>query len=216
MRRLVLAAVIGLVLVQPALADQPPVLGRGETVANRDLAQWAVSLDRWIFGVRAKAVKTPGACLSHDTGTVMFVGASGEDEHVYDATCTIPAGRYLMLGGPQMNCTDIFPMEGFSTTARGLESCARHYWPAIADPHPRLVLDGVAIAHGPVVHPPAFRFALPRDNLFGRPRVRHGRAAMVGRATILRPLAPGVHTLIQGIHYRVTHNMVSVLHLNVV
>ena len=45
MRRLVLAAVIGLVLVQPALADQPPVLGRGETVANRDLAQWAVSLD---------------------------------------------------------------------------------------------------------------------------------------------------------------------------
>jgi hypothetical protein len=102
-------------------------------------------------------------------------------------------------------------------TAAGLERCARDTWPVIADPHPRLVLDGRPIPTGAVVRPPAFRVTIPlRDNLFGVAGVRRARVAIVGRPTLIRPLTPGVHTIIQAIHYRVTHNVVAVYKLTVV
>jgi hypothetical protein len=155
-----------------------------------------------------------------DSADVWFLaGGSGgsTDEHVVEVHCTVPAGRYLMLGVPALLCSDVVPTPGFATSATGLRRCARSSYEKYTDPHPRLVLDGQPIPAGVVVHTPVFRFTMPaHDNVFDSPGVRRGRAASVGRAAMLRPLPPGSHTLISGVRYRITHNIVIVYKLDVV
>lgn len=67
------------------------------------------------------------------------------------------------------------------------------------------MLDGVSLNpvgyHGATA---AFGFKMPaRNNLLGLPGGTHGRMAVYGDASILRPLSPGTHTLVQvaGYHH---------------
>jgi hypothetical protein len=222
MRRLALAAVVAaLIGAHPAVAQESTTVARGELVGGRDVAAWTVAYNRWLLHfTRSELMADRSACLEPPAGgPVTFLAATARgDEHVASADCTVRAGQYLLLSGPQMTCANAVPLPPrYPPTAAGLERCARDNWPVIADPHPRLVLDGQAIPTGGIVRPPAFRVKLPgRDNLFGSSGVRRARAALVGRPTLIKPLAPGVHTLIEGIHYRVTHNMVTVYKLTVV
>jgi hypothetical protein len=220
MRRLTLAVVLSaLVGANAATAQDAPVVGRSEAIGGRSLTDWEVAWIRWAFRFPAKTLTSGSACLPQRAGAgdVWFLGPQAGDEHVSSVTCTVAAGKYLLLGVPQVVCTDVVPTPGFATSGRGLKRCARHYWDGLTDPHPRLVLDGKPLPNGAVVHTPVFRFSMPSgDNIFGRPGVRGGRAALVARAAMLRPLAPGPHTLIQGIRYRGYHNMVIVYKLNVV
>jgi hypothetical protein len=218
-RRLVLAGILAAVMAAPAAAQESPVVGAAEQIGGRTLTSWAVSWNRWVIGFPRKMLEGSGTtCLPQPAagGPVWFLAAhGGQDAHVVSIECTVPAGSYLLLDTPEVECTDIFAAPGFPTTDRGLKRCASAYWRKLADRHPRLVLDGQALPHGPVVRPPAFRFSLPRENIFRMPRASHGRAALVARATMLRPLAPGAHTLIQGVRYRGHHNTVVVYKLTV-
>jgi hypothetical protein len=217
-RRLALAAVLAALITTSATAQESPIVGRGEVVGGRTTLQWEVAYDRWLFGFTRTAA-TSGDCLpSPGSGPVHFLAAGGPDDvHVISADCTVPAGEYLLLAGPLLQCADVIPLPRRWRGPAGLKRCAREGWSEVADPHPRLVLDGNPIPTGAVVHPDAFRLTMPaRDNLFGMPGRRHAHAALVGRPTLIRPLVPGHHTLIQGIHYRVTHNYVVVYNLTVV
>jgi hypothetical protein len=219
MRRVALAGLLVLLLAPQAAAQESPVVGRNETIGGRSLTQWTVAYDRWVLGFTETELTTDAGCLAAPTGgPVRFLGVSGpQDDHVLTANCTVPAGSYLLLAQPQVFCSDVTPLPRRWRGARGLERCASENWPKVADPHPRLVLDGQPIATGPVVRPRRFRVAVPPDdNVFASPGVRRANAAVVARPTLIRPLTPGTHTLIQGIHYRVTHNMVAVYNLTVV
>jgi hypothetical protein len=122
-----------------------------------------------------------------------------------------------MTGIPQTICSDVFPELGYPLTAAGLIRCARDSWRELGDQAPRLVIDGAPIPNGFVVHTRAFRFKMPaRNNVFRLPGVRGGRAASAGRIAIIKPLAPGRHTLIEGVKYRDFHNQVIVYNLDVV
>jgi hypothetical protein len=218
-RRLAFAVVLAaLIAAVPATADESPIVGRGEVVGGRTAAQWGVAFDRWMLG-RTGTELTSGTCLTAAAGdSVQFVAVGGpEDAHVVATDCTVPAGKYLFVIGPQMQCADVIPLPRRWRGPAGLRRCAREGWAKVADRHPRLVLDGNPIPTGAVVHSDAFAFTMPaRDNVLGMPGRRHGHGAFVGRPTLIKPLSPGKHTLIQGIHYRIWHNLVAVYNLTVV
>jgi hypothetical protein len=219
MRRVAFAALLGALLAaHPATAGEPRVVGRGELVAGRDLASWEVAWTRWIFRFPRRMVNSAGGCLPQPDGPVRFLSGRGSaDDHVVSVDCTVPADRYLLLGTPLALCSDVVMPPGYPRTTAGLKRCAREFWAQVADPSPRIVLDGAPLPNGFVVHTPVFRFTIPaHDNAFNLPGVRRARGAVTGRPVMLRPLAPGRHTLIQGIHYRITHNLVVVYNLTVI
>jgi hypothetical protein len=147
---------------------------------------------------------------------VWFLSGNGRsgDEHVISFDCTVPAGRYLFTGLPESLCTDAMP---HIETPRLIRRCARRGWTEFGDHAPRLVLDGKPLPSGFTVHTPVFRFTMPeRGNIFGRRGIRHARAATSARVALIRPLAPGHHTLIEGVKYRHFHNQVLVFNLEVV
>jgi hypothetical protein len=131
--------------------------------------------------------------------------------------CTVPAGSYLFTGLPETLCSDALPNAESLTTPARITRCARNGWREVGDHAPRLVLDGKAIPNGFGMHTPIFRFTMPeRGNVFQRRGVRGGRAAAFGHVALIKPLAPGHHTLIQGVKYRDFHNQVLIYDLNVV
>ena len=218
MRRVALAGLLAVVLgAQPATAQESPVVGHSEQVGGLDLAHWQIAWNRWYFKFTRTQARRAKDCLPQaGAGPVRFLEPGPHDEHVFEVHCAVAAGTYLMLGQPEIFCTDAVRNPGFDDTARGLGRCVRNYWPRYTDPHPRVVLDGTAIGPGPVVHTGLFGFTMPaRDNVLYRPGVRRARMSAIGRTTILRPLAPGQHTLIFGYRYHGYHNIVVVYKLTV-
>lgn len=216
MRRLALAGLLAtLVAAQPVAADEAAVVGPTEQVGGRTLAQWQAAWSRWGFGLTEKALEGEKECLPQpQAAPVRFLQMPESEEHVTTVTCTVPAGTYLMLGEPEIFCTDFDLEPRYPRTAAGLERCALHYYRQLTDPHPRVVLDGKPIANGYTVRTNAFRFRLPAGNWFDvRPRA--ARAAVVAHAALVRPLPPGEHTLIQGLRYKDTSNLVCVFKLTV-
>ena len=187
-------------------------------VAGRTRTQWLTAWNRWAFSVTAAVAARGNDCLPQDDSSpVRFLAVRTRVEHVYEVHCTIAAGRYVMLGQPGVSCTDVESHPRFPNTPSGLTRCVRDFWPRAADPRPRVVLDGQAIAPGPVIHTGFYRFRVPaRDNQMREPGLTRVGASGIGRATMLRPLPPGPHTLILGFRYRGEHNMALVYKLTVV
>jgi hypothetical protein len=136
---------------------------------------------------------------------------------VITARCSIPASSYLMLGVPAVECTDVYRVPGFPSTARGLRRCARKYWRRYGDPRPRIVLDGTPLTPGGVrVAPPAFSVRMPADdNIFGAPGQTRATVALVAAPLLLRPLSPGPHKLVDAVRYRGTFDRVVIYRLTV-
>ena len=217
MRRVALAGLLASLLAPaPAAAQESPVVGPSELVGGRSLVQWQTAWSRWDFGLTNKALATEKECLPQpQPSPVRFLRIPESQDHVTTVTCTVPAGTYLLLGEPEVFCTDIEPEPGYPQTARGLRRCALDFYRRLADPQPRVVLDGNPIPNGYLVRTGALRLRLRTDNYFGvSPRLI--RAAVVAHPALLRPLAPGQHTLIQGLRYRDTSNIVCVFKLTVV
>lgn len=218
MRRLVTTVVLLVLTASPAAGQQPAVVGAGERIGGHDLAAWEVTWNRWVLGFPLAELETGTTCLPQtSTGPVWFLSGRGDARtQVSSVDCTVPASSFILLGVPEVECTDLVPAPGFATTNHGLRRCARSYWQKLADHHPRLFFDGQPLPHGPIVHTPVFHFTLAaEDNVFGLVATG-GRAAVVARATMLQPLTPGVHTLIQGIRYRGLYNLLTVYNLTVV
>jgi hypothetical protein len=198
--------------------DDAPVVGKTEIVSGHDLAYWQVAWNRWALRFSARQARRGDDCLPQNVSDpVRFLAIRTREEHVFEVRCTISASQHLMLGQPEILCTDAAPIKGYDTTERGLLRCARDGWREFTDPHPRLVLDGQELSPGPAVRVGIFRFTMPsHDNQFRRPGIRSARAAAVARATMIRPLTRGSRARIQGIRYRGEHNVVVVYKLTVV
>jgi hypothetical protein len=219
-RRLALAAVLAALITAPAAAQDSPIAARDEIVAGRDLVGWQVEWNRWRLALPAKPPGLGTGCITAaQPAGVWFLSGGGRstDDHVITFDCTVPAGSYLLTGVPESLCSDVLPNAERLNTPAKIMRCAREGWKAIGDPAPRLVLDGNPIPNGFEVHTPVFRFTMPaRGNVFQRRGVRRGRAATYAHVALIRPLAPGRHTLIEGVKYRHFHNQVLIFNLEVV
>lgn len=220
MRRFALAAaLVTLALAaSPTAADTPlPIVGPHERIGGHTLAEWMA-----IDVVRTLAIPyTPNdgdvPCIpTGDGGPVSSFGANATDGHVRTIFCTVPAGRYIMLGGASIFCSNLDRLPGYPPTARGMRRCAHDAWHTWGDPHPRLVVDGVPVEPaGYYVATRAFRFKLaPRQNIFGTTRTR-GIGAEAGNAVLLRPLPPGQHKIVSAFRLRGSFNRVAIVRLTV-
>jgi hypothetical protein len=218
-RRLALAVVLASLIPTPAAAQDSPIAARDEVVAGRDLVGWQVAWNQWRLALPAKVPDIGDGCIgSGQPAGVFFLSGNGRssDEHVMTFDCTIPAGAYLLTGVPESLCSDVLPNAKPLNTARKITRCARQSWRQISSVEPRLVLDGNPIPNGFEIHTPVFRFTMPgRGNVFDRPGIRRGRAAAWAHVALIRPLAPGRHTLIEGVSYRHFHNQVLIFNLTV-
>jgi hypothetical protein len=116
-----------------------------------------------------------------------------------------------MLSTPSADCSTIEPRPFHAGTDAGLMRCASRRWRR-NEGGLTVTLDGVTLEpSGYVGATRAFGFTMPAQNNFlhltGQSR---GRMAVFGAASILRPLRPGMHTLVQAFSYAHTSIYVKV------
>lgn len=178
--------------VSPTTASSP-LVPRGELVAGREYGQWLAAAYQWRLSLPGvTADKTTSCITTSQHGPVWFLGISP-----VTGTCNVPSGVYLMLFTPTFDCSTVERPPLHATTNAGLRRCAKELWVRYPGAE-TATLDGVRLRPpGYVVATAAFHFTMPERNNWLHVRGHtSGRAAVYGLASILRPLSPGVHTLV--------------------
>ena len=125
-----------------------------------------------------------------------FLGAGHTNAKVITRTCAVPAGRYLIWATPSYDCSTVERAPFHATSDAGLIRCARADWQS-APGFETVTLDGRRLKPPAYVGgTTAFAFQMPAHNNWLHVQgPTHGRMAVYGLASILRPLSPGRHTL---------------------
>jgi hypothetical protein len=187
-------------------SHQVAVLPAGAKVAGKSYAEWEREWSRWRYSLpRDSAAPADDLCISAgQRAPVWFLGGNAISRNIGLAKrrCTIPHGRYLMVGVPSWSSTSAEMRNPRSVSNGELERSARAGWRRVRASN-FLSLDGRALKPpGVLVATPAFAFVMPPiDNYAGLLGVAGGRAAVYGEAALLVPLTPGKHTLVAGGHY---------------
>jgi hypothetical protein len=183
-----------------AAASQPtPLVPRSGLVAGRSYGQWLVAAYRWRLALPGVTSNKTSCFTRSQHGPVWFLNGSEVNGTAVTRTCAIPPGRYLMLLVPGIDCSTIEAPPVHATTNAGLRRCVRAWW-ARHRGQETVTLDGKPlIPPGYLVATSVFSFKIPaRNNWMYHVRGRtRGRAAAYGYASIMRPLTPGVHTIVQ-------------------
>lgn len=121
-------------------------------------------------------------CLRLDDAVAPF-GPSGI------ASCTVRPGTKIFVAASSFECSSF---EGNGTTDLQLRPCASL---GDAQTAPSVTVDG---APAPVTEAetPLLRIVLPKSNIFGQPGGTKGLSVAHGWVTLVRPLAPGSHTIV--------------------
>jgi hypothetical protein len=183
-----------------------PTVARSEKVGGRTYTQWEAAFVRWRYSLPRRPESSDGVCAAaKQKGPVYFLhGNLVSDTPTLVRRCSVPAGRYVMLGVPNNGCTTVSEEPFFAETDRDLRACAHKVWKAYGSIAPPVVtLDGVKLRSGYLVTTPAFSFKEPKsDNVLQAPGATRGRTAQRAYALILRPLSPGLHVLVQTLRYK--------------
>lgn len=176
-------------------------LAEAQPAPTNNYPQWVIADWQWRLSLPAKA-SAPGSCITRaQNGPVWFLTSSDTGRST-SVTCSIPTGRSIMLDSPSVECFSVGPAAFQAGADAVLRKCALSQWRR----HPgglTVSVDGVALQPaGFVIGTGAFAFTQPRrDNLTHTPGHTRGRAAVYGSASILSPLNPGFHTLVERISY---------------
>lgn len=187
--------------VSAASAGSGVVVPSNVRIGGRSYAQWEGAAWEWaIANLRFYDSGVPRGAHCTTTGQAGPVWFLGGDN--YEAAgdsikrgCDVPAGVYLFLDDPSAECSTVEPPPFHATTSDGLHSCARSFGPFTST----LTLDGKrTVLSGFEVTSPVFSFRMPpRNNYLLAPGATSGRGAAYGDPVMLRPLTPGIHTLVR-------------------
>jgi hypothetical protein len=174
-------------------APSSPLVPRGELVGGRDYGEWLAAAYQWRLALPSVMADKTSCITKSQHGPVWFLGIDPNT-----GACNVPSGVYLMLFTPSFDCSTVERPPLHATTNAGLRRCAKGLWARYPGAE-TMTLDGVPLRPpGYVVATAAFHFTMPERNNWLQVRGHtSGRAAVYGLASILRPLSPGVHTLVQ-------------------
>jgi hypothetical protein len=204
-RRFIRPLVLGLGLslalgvgVSIAASQSGPLVPGGTSVAGHSYGQWVAAAWRWRLSLPAVTSNKTSCLTKSQHGPVWFLGESASTSTAITETCAIPGGRYLMFYTPSYDCSTVERAPFHATTNAGLRRCAKAWW-QYRQGFLRLTLDGVnLVPAGYYGGTRVFNFKMPaHNNWLHAPGHTHGRIAVYGSASILRPLSPGSHTLVQ-------------------
>lgn len=168
-------------------------------VGGLTYAQWEVRAWQWETAnlhVYSSPVPNVTPCATAgQRGPVWFLEADAYAEYFATRSCTVPAGRYLLINVPSRDCSTVERSPFHATTDGGLLRCSKSKRLGRAS----LAVDGAVLSPaGALVSTSAFPFTmLPVDNWLGVPGATAGRAAVHGLVVMLRPLARGEHTIVR-------------------
>jgi len=202
----VLVALVVLGLSATAVsAPTGPTVARGEKVGGRTYTQWESAFVRWRYSLPRKTEAGDGTCAAkRQKGPIYFLHGNLSSAATLVRRCTVPAGKYLMLGVPNNGCTTVSDEPFFAETGKELLACAKKVWKTYgATQPPTVTLDGAVLPKAFLVTTPVFSFKEPKsDNVLQAPGATKGRTAQRAYALILRPLAPGLHVVVETLRYR--------------
>ena len=185
--------------VAASAADRPGTLvGPHQRVGGRTLSAWQAAWWRWRSALPYHtAAPSPDSCItSGQRGSVWFLGGDPSSQ----VSCSVPSGRYLLLGTPGVDCSTAEAPPFHARTNAGLLGCVRRVWRTTPSTY-TVTLDGVLLRPS-VVASPVFDVRMPaQDNYLLAPGHTRARAAVYGVVTMLRPLSPGAHTLSVAVQY---------------
>jgi hypothetical protein len=210
MRKLVAGVAVAVVVLTVAAGlasavPAGPVVSPSTHVGGRTYAGWVIAKWQWLLAHgRATAGHGVGTvpCIARgQRGKVWFLENEYEGDAPVTVKCEVPAGRYLLLVGPDFECSTVEPAP-FGATRAGLQRCVAKFKFAGA----QVTLDGRALSpSGYTVATPVFRFTMPaRSNFLKVTGRTHGYSAARSYVLMLRPLTPGTHTIVQVVHFTKT------------
>jgi hypothetical protein len=180
---------------EPGAVVVPPAPVAGETYAQWFAASW-----QWFTAHgRSHDASDPEVtpCISSGQhGPVWFLNADSyrRERSTKTVTCSVPAGRYLFLSSPSIECSTVEPAPFHATTPAGLRRCATSF----PTPAGSLTLDGSTLTAGFRFVTQAIAFSMPAShNVLEVRGQRGGKSVLAGYPVMLAPLAPGVHTLVR-------------------
>jgi hypothetical protein len=174
----------------------------GQRVAGKTYSQLLTADWRSLMAhghLVTEAPKEGLKCLTRGQGgKVWFLQDAYEGLSPVTVTCAVPAGRYLFLEGPGFECSTIEP-EPFHAARAGLRACAASFALKGAD----VSVDGKPVRPSAYeVSTPVFHFTIPASgSVLKTTGHTSGFGAVHSDALILRPLAPGSHTIVQAEHF---------------
>src|SRR6478752_2183597 len=122
--------VLAAALAVPTAAQGPPpgsLAPAGQKVEGRSYGQWEARYFQWIvrhhFG---KSTSPESRCIaSGQTEPVWFLASNTGPANARSMTCAVPAGRYLMVAAPNVECSTVERGRYHASTDSGLRRCAR-------------------------------------------------------------------------------------------
>src|SRR5450759_1364223 len=183
--------------------ESSPVVAPTAVVDDDSYTQWVTASWRWdVSNLRAYRVPSPQSHTCVTSGQHGGVWVIGMNEYAREPSsivvaCSVPAGRYLLDNAPGRICTTVSSPPLHASTPAGLRRCVK-----VALQHNQLVsaltLDGAPLqSPGPRVLTPEFEVRMPpHNNWLYAPGRTAAHAVVESQATMLRPLAPGPHTLV--------------------
>src|SRR5215471_2688352 len=151
--------------------------------------QWGYSIPK---NINPAYDDTGKNCAQKQYGPVWFL--AGTYGHSVERVCTVPAGKAILF--PILNSECSFAEFPKLKTLSELPMCAK----TIQDQVTTLMgrIDGVPILHLQEyrIQSPPFNFTLPHNNILGMPANTTTRAVADGNWVFLKPLSPGVHTIV--------------------
>jgi hypothetical protein len=179
------------------------IVPAGEKIGGAGYAQWETRAWQWddehlhfFPGVDSPAASR--CVTAGQRGPVWFLHGDIDQRWFHTRSCRVPAGRYLFVDTPSNECSTVEQPPFRASSTVGLKQCAKKFR-ALSS----LALDGNVISpSGIQLATGVFSFRMPStDNWLGVPGSTSGRAAVSGQGVMLRPLAPGRHSLVRVIEY---------------
>ena len=179
------------------------IVPAGGKIAGAGYAQWETRAWQWddrhlrfFPGVISSAATR--CVTAGESGPVWFLHGDLDRRWFYTRNCRVPASRYLFIDSPSYECSTVEQPPFRASGTAGLERCAKK-----SRARSSLALDGKVLRpSGVAVATGVFTFTMPTtDNWLGVPGSSSGRAAASGQAVMLRPLAPGRHTLVRVVQF---------------
>jgi len=151
--------------------------------------QWGYSIPK---NINPAYDNTGKNCAQGQSGPVRFL--AGTYGHSVERVCTVPAGKAILF--PILNSECSFAEFPKLKTLSELRMCAK----TIQDQVTTLMasVDGLPILQLQQyrIQSPPFNFTLPHNNILGMPANTTTQAVADGNWVFLKPLSPGVHTIV--------------------
>ena len=197
----VTAAVGACGLAAAALAGNPNpgVAPVNSSAYGHSYGGWSAEWWKWFL-----SIPTPdhpgigGDCGEGQSGQVFFLAA---DFTGGGLSCTIPAGKAILLAMVNVECSTVEAPPFFGADEEELRACAKCFADQIVVSSLEASLDGEALGDlgSYRAASPLFSFDYPADNIFGIPGgPATGDSVSDGYWLLLNPLPAGNHTLTFG------------------